>query len=458
MKVLVCGAGQVGSSIARHLAGEGNDVTVIDNQPDVIRKVADSIEVTTVIGNAAHPDVLNRAGARDADMLVAVTHFDEVNMVACQVAHSLFETPEKIARIRAQTYLDPAWADLYRREHLPIDLVISPEIEVARAIARRLQVPGAFDMITFGNGRLRVVGVRCDEGCPVINTPLRQLTEIFPSLNIVVLGIVRNDRIIVPRGDDQMLPGDDVYFVTETGHLERSMATFGHEEREARRMVIVGGGNVGLFLAEDLEQTHGGLNLKVIELDPERARFVAEHLDRTVVINGDALEKEILEEAGIAECEVMIAVSNDDEVNILTSLLGKRAGCQRAIALINSASYSSLVGPLGIDAAVSPREITVSTILQRIRRGRIHAVHSVRDGMAEIVEAEALETSSLVGSPLREVKLPAGILIGALVRGEEVIIPRGDTVIRPHDRVVTFVAQAAIKRLEQLFAVRVEFF
>jgi trk system potassium uptake protein TrkA len=236
------------------------------------------------------------------------------------------------------------------------------------------------------------------------------------------------------------------------------MATFGHEEKEARRMVIVGGGNVGLFLARDLEQTHGGLNLKVIELDPERARYAAEQLDRTVVINGDALEKEILEEAGISDSEAMIAVSNDDEVNILTSLLGKRAGCQRVIALINSASYSSLVGPLGIDASVSPRESTVSTILQRIRRGRIHAVHSVRDGMAEIVEAEALETSSLVGNPLREVKLPPGILIGALVRGDEVIIPRGDTVIRAHDRVVTFVAQAAVKRLEQLFAVRVEFF
>ena len=458
MKVLVCGAGQVGSSIARHLAGEGNHVTVIDNRQDVVSKVADSIEVTTIVGNAAHPDVLNRAGARDADMLVAVTHFDEVNMVACQVAHSLFEVPEKIARIRAQTYLDPAWADLYRREHLPIDLVISPEIEVARAIARRLQVPGAFDMIPFGHGRLRVIGVRCDERCPVINTPLRQLTEIFPRLNIVVLGIVRNDRIIVPRGEDQMLSGDEVYFVTESGHLERSMAAFGHEEKEARRMVIVGGGNVGLFLADDLESTHGGLNLKLIEIDAERARFLTERLGRTVVIAGDALEKKILDEANIAESEAIIAVSNDDEVNILTSLLAKRAGCQRALALINNASYASLVGPLGIDAAISPRESTVSTILQLIRRGRIHGVHSVRDGMAEIVEAEALETSPLVGNPLREIKLPAGLLIGALVRGEEVIIPRGDTVIKPRDRVITFVARTAIKRFEELFAVRMEFF
>ncbi len=458
MKVLVCGAGQVGSSIARHLAGEGNNVTVIDSRADVVRKLADSIEVTTVVGNAAHPDILSQAGARDADMLVAVTHSDEVNMVACQVAHSLFEVPEKIARIRAQTYLDPAWADLYRREHLPIDLIISPEIEVARAISRRLRVPGAFDMIPFGHGRLRVIGVRCDDRCPVINTPLRQLTEIFPRLTIVVLGIVRNDRVIVPRGEDQMLPGDEVYFVTEEGHLERSMAAFGHEEKEARRMVIVGGGNVGLFLAEDLESSHSALNLKVIEIDPERSRLLAERLGRTVVITGDALEKSILDEANISESEAVIAVSNDDEVNILTSLLAKRAGCQRALALINNASYASLIGPLGIDAAVSPRESTVSTILQRIRRGRIHGVHSVRDGLAEIVEADALETSPLVGSPLREIKLPAGLLIGAIVRGEDVIIPRGDTIIKPRDRVVTFVARTAIKRFEQLFAVRAEFF
>jgi trk system potassium uptake protein TrkA len=458
MKVLICGAGQVGLSIARHLAGEGNDITVIDNRVDVIRKMTDSLEVTAMIGNASHPDVLDRAGARDAEMLIAVTHFDEVNMMACLVAHSLFEVPEKIARIRAQTYLDPTWADLYRRENLPIDLVISPEIEVARAISRRLEVPGAFDMIPHGEGRLRVIGVRCNEGCPVINTPLRQLTEIFPRLNIVVLGILREDRVIVPRGEDQMLVGDEVYFVTEYAHLERAMAAFGHEEKEARRMAIVGGGNIGLFLAEDLERTHGGLNLKLIELDTERARTLAGRLTRTVVINGDALDRDILEEASIHQSEAIIAVSNDDEVNILAALLAKRAGCPRALALINNPSYASLVGPLGIDVAVSPRESTVSTILQRIRRGRIHAVHSVRDGLAEIVEAEALETSPLVGSPLRDVKLPSGILIGALIRRAEVIIPRGDTVIKPRDRVVTFVAKHAIKKFEQLFAVRMEFF
>ena len=458
MKIIVCGAGQVGSSIARQLAGEANDVTVIDRSPEVVRKISETTDVTCHIGNASHPDVLDRAGAKNADMIVAVTYADEVNMVACQVAHSLFEVPEKIARVRAQSYLNPAWSDLYSRQNLPIDLIISPEIEVARAITRRLQVPGALDMLPFADGKLRVIGVRCEAGCPVVNTPLRQLTEIFPALNIVVLGIMRDDRLIVPRGDDQMLVGDEVYFVVDEHHIERAMSVFGHEEKEARRMIIVGGGNVGLFLARDLEASQPGVSLKIIEIERDRAQFLAEQLTRTVVIHGDALDHDILEEANVGLSEAVIAVSNDDEVNILASLLAKRAGCQRAMTLVNNASYGPLVGNLGVDVAISPRETTVSTILQRIRRGRIHAVHSLRDGLAEIVEAEALETSPLVGKPLREAKLPSGLLVGAIVRGDEVIIPRGDTVIRAHDHVVVFAAAAAVKKLEQLFAVRLEFF
>ena len=458
MKIIVCGAGQVGSSIARQLAGEANDVTVIDRSPEVVRKISETTDVTCYVGNASHPDVLDRAGAKNADMIVAVTYADEVNMVACQVAHSLFEVPEKIARVRAQSYLNPAWSDLYSRQNLPIDLIISPEIEVARAITRRLQVPGALDMLPFAEGKLRVIGVRCEAGCPVVNTPLRQLTEIFPALNIVVLGIMRDDRLIVPRGDDQMLVGDEVYFVVDEHHIERAMSVFGHEEKEARRMIIVGGGNVGLFLARDLEANQPGVSLKIIEIERDRAQFLAEQLTRTVVIHGDALDHDILEEANVGLSEAVIAVSNDDEVNILASLLAKRAGCQRAMTLVNNASYGPLVGNLGVDVAISPRETTVSTILQRIRRGRIHAVHSLRDGLAEIVEAEALETSPLVGKPLREAKLPSGLLVGAIVRGDEVIIPRGDTVIRAHDHVVVFAAAAAVKKLEQLFAVRLEFF
>ncbi len=458
MNVIVCGAGQVGASIARQLAGEANDVTVIDNDQEIVQKLLETAEVRCLVGNASLPHVLHEAGAKNADMVIAVTYSDEVNMVACQVAHSMFGVPEKIARIRDQSYLEPAWADLYSPDHLPIDLIISPEIEVARAIERRLQLPGALDMLPFGDGRLRVIAVRCQDGCPIVNTPLRQLTEIFPNLNILILGIMRGDNLIVPRGDDQMLVGDEVYFVADSKHVERSMAAFGHEEKEARRMVIVGGGNIGMFLATALEEAHPELNLKIIEVNAERAQHLAQTLNRTTVIHGDALDGGILTEVNIAMAEAVIAVSNDDEVNILASLLAKRAGCQRAMTLVNSSNYAPLMGTLGVDVAVSPRESTVSTILQRTRRGRILGIQSIRDGLAEIVEAEALETSPLVGKPLNEIKLPSGILVGAILRDGEVIIPRGDSVIAVHDRVVVFAAAASVKKLEKMFSVSLEFF
>jgi len=458
MRVIICGAGQVGAGIARQLSGEANDVTVIDSNPQIVSKLSDTLDVRCMTGNASHPDVLAEAGAKSADMLIAVTFSDEVNMVACQVGHSIFGIPEKIARVRHQSYLDPAWADLYREDHLPVDLIISPEIEVARAIQRRLEVPGALDMLRFGDGKLRVISVRCEDGCPVINTPLRQLTEIFPDLNITVMGIRRDDTLIVPRSDEQMLIGDEVYFVCDVEHTDRALSVFGHETSGARSMVIVGGGNIGLILAHDLEENHPEVNLKIIEVDRDRARYLADELTRTAVIHGSALDTDILGEVNIGLSDAVIAVSNDDEVNILSSLLAKRAGCPLAMTLVNNPTYATLVGGLGVDVAVSPRESTVSTILRRIRRGRILAVHSVHDGMAEIVEAEALETSPLVGTPISEIKLPTGILIGAILREDEVIIPRADTVIRAHDRVVTFVAANAVRKLEKMFAVRLEYF
>lgn len=458
MKVIVCGAGQVGSNIARYLASEDNDVTVIDRSPELIRKISDTLDVQGLVGHASHPDVLEQAGASEADMIIAVTLADEVNMVACQVAHSLFEVPTKIARIRHQSYLEPIWADLFSRDHLPIDVIISPEIEVARAISRRLQVPGAFDMIPLADGKVRVVGVICDTSCPILHTPLRQLTGLFPDLNIEVVAIVRNDRPIIPSGDDQMLPGDEVYFVCDTSHLARAMAAFGHEESAARRIIILGGGNIGLCLAEEIEARHPHVSARIIEMDRARAQHIAQRLTRTMVLHGDGLDPEILDEANVRATETVVAVTNDDEGNILASLLAKRYGCQRAITLINKTTYSPLVTTLGIDAVVSPRSITVSSILQHVRRGRIRSVHSLREGFAEIIEAEALETSSLVNTPLKEIKLPSGVIVGAIVRGEEVIIPRPSTVIKPHDRVIILAAVGQVKKVEKMFAVRLEFF
>lgn len=458
MKVIVCGAGQVGFNIAHYLASENNDVTVIDQRPELIRKITDTLDVQAILGYASHPPVLEQAGAGDADMIIAVTHADEVNMVACQVAHSLFNVPTKIARVRSQSYLQPMWATLFSRDHLPIDVIISPEIEVARAITRRLQVPGAIDVIPMANDKVRLIGVRCDEQTPLINTPLRQLTVLFPDLNIVVIGIVRDGRPIVPQAEDQMLDGDEVYFVVDTQHVSRAMAAFGREGQEARRIVIFGGGNIGLFLAQQLEAEHSSASVKVIEANKERAEYVAKTLHRTVVLNGDVLDPEILHEASVSAAETVVSVTNDDETNILAALLAKRYGARRAMSLINKTTYNALMGPLGIDVVISPRAITVSNILQHVRRGRIHAVHSLHEGFGELIEADALETSSLVGKPLRDVKLPNGVLLGAVVREGTVISPRGNTVVQAGDRVVLFAAAEAVKKVEKMFSVRLEYF
>jgi trk system potassium uptake protein TrkA len=458
MQVIICGAGQVGFNIARYLSGENADITVIDQSAELVEKVSESLDVKGLVGFASHPDVLERAGAADADMVIAVTFADEVNMVACQICHSIFDVPTKIARVRDHSYLDPMWSDLFSRDHMPIDVIISPEIEVARAIERRLQVPGAFDVYPLANGKVSMIGVHCTEDTPILQTPLRELTGLFPDLHIVVVGIWRDTEGIVPRPEDELLPGDDVYFVAETAHLTRAMAAFGHEEKEARRVVIIGGGNIGLNLARAVEQHHPHVTLKLIEVNKKRAEFVAQSLERTVVIHGNALDTEILEEANANLAETVVAVSNDDEVNILTSLLAKRQGCGRAVTLINKTTYGPLVGSLGIDTVVSPRAITVSTILQHVRRGRIRSVHSLSEGFGEVIEAEALETSTLVGVSIREAKLPDGVIVGALVRGDQVIIPRGDTVIRANDLVIIFAATAAVKKIEKLFAVKLEFF
>lgn len=457
MKVIVCGAGQVGFNIARQLAAEHIDVTVIDRSAELVRKVSESLDVQAMVGYASHPEVLDRAGASDADMIIAVTQNDEVNMVACQVAHSLFNTPMKIARIRAQSYLQPQWLDLFSSSHLPIDVIISPEVEVARAVMRRLELPGAFETVPFVDELVRLVGVGLEENCPVVNTPLRQLTELFPDLGIVIVGVVSNDRLRVPRGDDQLVVGDQVYFTAARENVSRALEIFGHEEQEARRIIILGAGNIGLFVARELEQKYRGVRVKLIEYRKERAEAAADLLSRTVVLHGDALDREILREANIAETETVVALTDDDEANILASVLAKKGGCQRAIALINNSGYWPLMRSLGIDAFIDPRATTVSQILQHVRRGRIRGLYSLFEGAAEVLEAEALETATLIGVQLRDAGIPRGIQIGAVVRNGKVIIPRGDTAIMPGDRVVIFALAEMVKKVEKMFRVSLEY-
>lgn len=458
MKVIVCGAGQVGFNIARYLAQEDNDVVIVDHSAELTRKIVDTLEVKAVNGFASEPAVLEQAGAADADLLIAVTQADEVNMVACQIAHSLFEVTTKIARIRKQGYLDPKWGNLYTRDNMPIDVIISPEKEVAKAVSGRLRVPGAFEMISLVDDKVKLAGVRCNEDCPVVNTPLRQLTQLFPELSVMIVGIVRDQEHIIPTAEDQLLAGDEVYLVVDSTHVQRAMSVFGHDEKEARRIVIFGGGNIGLFLAQQIEEEHPTVNIKVVEAEKTTAESTARNLKHSVVIRGDIFDPEILEEANVPSAEAVIAVTNDDETNILSSLLAKRAGCPRAITLVNSSTFEPIIPSLGIDVLVSPRNITVSTILQHVRRGRIHSVHTLREGFGELIEAEAMETSSLVGVPLKEASLPEGVLVGAIVRNDEVLFPRGSTVINSNDRVVLFAATEAVKQVEQLFSVGLEYF
>jgi trk system potassium uptake protein len=458
MRVIVCGAGQVGYNIARYLAGAGNDVTVIDQRQELTQKIAESLDIKALTGFASHPEVLERAGAEDAELLIAVTQTDEVNMVACQVAHSLFNVPTKIARVRHQSYLHRRWQDLFRREHMPIDVIISPELEVARAIARRLEVPGATEVKPFADDKVRLLAARCGEDCPILDTPLRQLTFLFPDLHLTCIGITRNDHFFIPGGDDHLIAGDEVYSIVDTRHVLRAMRAFGHEEKLAARVVIAGGGNIGLFLAQELEQIEPEVKLTLIERDPARARFVADKLSETVILNGDARDPEIHEEASLRAAGAIVSVTNDDEVNIMAALLAKRNGCARALTLVNNNAYGPLLGSLGIDVVINPREATVSSVLQHVRRGRIRSVYTLKDGEAEVLEAEALETSPLVGRPLREARLPTGVLVGALIREGQVVMPRADTIIRAHDRVVIVARGATVKKAEKLFAVRVDYF
>lgn len=458
MKVIICGGGQVGYGIAERLSTEQIDVSVIDTSAELIRNIRDNLDVRGFVGHGAHPGTLENAGAQETDMIIAVTLYDEVNMVACQVAHSLFNVPTKIARVRAQSYLEPHYQDLFSRDHMPIDVIISPELEVGEMVLRRIAMPGATDIVRFADEKIALVAIECREECPVINTPLSQLTELFPDLPSTVVGVNRNDRLFIPHSNDQLVAGDMAYVATARGQVRRTLGLFGHDETEATRIVIAGGGNIGLYAAQALEARQSRTKVKIIENDRDRAVQVADRLHRTVVLAGSSLDQKLLTEADISDADLMIALTNNDQVNILSSVMAKRLGCKSNLTLINDPSYHDFIKTLGIDAYINPRSVTISRVLQHVRRGRIRAVHSIHKGGAEAIEAEALETSPLVGPELHDVELPAGIRIGAIYRDGEVIKPSGSVRIKPKDRVVIFALSGAVKQVEQLFRVSLEFF
>lgn len=459
MRVIICGAGQVGYNIAAYLAREENDVTVIDIKSHIIAQINEELDVNGIVGYASNPEVLRQAGANEADLIISVTHSDEINMVSCQVAHSLFNVPKKIARVREQAYLDPAWSNLFSRFHMPIDVIISPEIEVANAIEGRLRIPGTTNVVSLAGGRVYLIGVQCHETCPLINTPMKQLGTLFPNLSIEIGAILRGSELIIPKNDDQMLIGDEVYFFADAEHLQRAMAAFGHEEQEARRIVVVGGGNIGLYLTNLIREQHKDTQVKIIEKNKERAVYLSEVVENEVIIiNGDGLDHSIIEEAGIKDTETLVAVTDDDETNILGSLLAKQYGCERVITLVNKATYMPMMVPLGIDATVSPRASTVASIMQHIRRGRVKALHNIREGIAEILELEVSETASIINTPLENLELSEGIMIGMIVRNGKVVMPTPEVKIKPNDHVVILASQNATKQVEKLFMVQVDLF
>ncbi|MGB3406724.1 MAG: Trk system potassium transporter TrkA [Jannaschia sp.] len=461
MKVIICGAGQVGWQIARHLSGERNDVTVVDNNPTLVNRATDTLDVQGITGFASYPNVLERAGAEDADMLIAATHSDEVNMVTCQVAHSVFTVPRKIARLRAQSYLAALRSDLYRRDHLPIDVVISPEREVAMAALRRLRAPEAFDVEEFMDGQAHLIGLNLTADCPVLDTPLRQLSELFSTLRAVVVGVRRgvSGALFAPAPRDQLQAGDQVYVLCHTEDLARTQEIFGKKIKRQERVVIIGGGNVGLTVARALEAAPERIRAKVIERDRNCAERAAEALERTIVLSGDGLDIDLLREANIERADAVLTVTDDDKTNLLAAVRAKAAGCTKTIALINDPTLVPLMGPLNIDAYVNPRQTTVSSILRHVRHGRVRNVYSVGDAEAEVIEAQVMSTSPLAGRRIRDVNFPEGALVGVIRKANgKVIRPEGETLIEEADTVAIFALSADVPEVERLLQVQVDFF
>jgi trk system potassium uptake protein TrkA len=457
MKILILGAGQVGSSAAYHLSREeANEVTVVDVRPDVLRELQDRLDIRTVVGHAAYPEVLERAGANDADIVVALTDMDEINMVACQIAYTLFHTPTKIARIRSAEYMNTA--QLFSQDAIPIDVGISPEQLVCEYVEQLILYPGASQVLDFAGGRVRLVGVIADRDGLLVGQRIATLKEHVPNTEGRIAAIYRRGKAMLPDGETVIQEGDEVFFIADRKDIRVFMSEMRRLEEPVRRVVIAGGGNIGVRLALALEQTN---QVKIIERDTRRARTISEQLNRAIVLVGDAADEELLLEENVDNVDVFCAITNSEEANILSSMLAKRLGAHKVMALINRASFVDLVEAGSIDIAISPQQVTIGSLLAHVRRGDVVKVHSLRRGAAEAIEAIAHGTekeSRVVGRKIEDIELPKGTAIVALVRNDQVIIAHHDTVIETDDHVILFMTdRRKIERLEQLFQVGVSF-
>ncbi|MBJ9974496.1 Trk system potassium transporter TrkA [Pseudomonas sp. S75] len=457
MKIIILGAGQVGGTLAEHLASEANDITVVDTDAERLRDLGDRLDIRTVQGRASLPTVLRQAGADDADMLVAVTNSDETNMVACQVAYSLFHTPTKIARVRESSYLSRE--ELFDNEHIPVDVLISPEQVVTNYIKRLIEYPGALQVIDFADGKAQLVAAKAYYGGPLVGQQLRQIRAHMPNVETRVAAIFRRDRSIKPQGDTVIEADDEVFFIAAKKDIRAVMGELRRLDETNKRVVIAGGGQIGERLAEAIESRY---QVKIIEMNPTRCRHLSDTLDSTVVLQGSASDKDLMLEENIAETDIFLALTNDDEANIMSSLLAKRLGARKVMTLINNPAYVDLVQGGEIDIAISPQLATIGTLLTHVRRGDIVSVHSLRRGAAEAIEAVAhgdAKSSKVVGKTIAEISLPPGTTIGAIIRFDQVLIAHDNRMIESGDHVILFVVDKKhIRDVEKLFHVGLSFF
>lgn len=459
MKIIILGAGQVGTSVAENLVNEANDITIVDIDQQKLVELQSRLDLRAVDGNCAHPGVLERAGTEDADLILAVTDSDEVNMAACQIAYTLFHTPTKIARIRSLDYL--SHPEIFAQDAIPVDVIISPEQIVTDYVRRLIEYPSALQVLDFAGGLVQLVAIKAYYGGPLVGHELKDLRKHLPKIDTRVAAIYRRDRPIIPVGNTVIEADDEVFFIAARENLRAVMSELRRLDNPVKRVMLVGGGNIGRRLAKTLEQSK--YSVKLIDHNPERTRQVAEELHHTIVLNGDAADEDLLVQEGIDGMDVFCALTNDDEANILSAMLAKRLGARKVMSLINRGAYVDLTQNVGnIDIAISPQHATIGSLLAHVRRGDVVAVHSLRKGAAEAIEAVAhgdRATSKVVGRAIEDIDLPHGATIGAVVREDEVIVAHHDTVIEANDHLIIFVVdKKQIPAVEKLFQVAATFF
>ncbi len=454
MNIIICGAGRVGYTIAKLLSEQDHSITVIDQSSEDIQKINDDLDVKSIVGKATYPSVLEKANAEDADMIIAVTRNDEINMLICQIAFSIFKIGKKIARIRSQDYLNPKFSLVYNKENLPIDVIISPEVEIAKSIQRKLEAPGAIDNVPFADNKIRLLEIDVNEKCPLINIELNKITKKFPKLEANILGVVREEKFIILKKNDVLKLNDKAYVIINSSQMQLTLDAFGHNEKISNKFLIIGGGNIGFNLAKNLESSRDSARIKIIEKNKERAEYIANELNNSLVINGNGLEEDVLKEANIDESETVLALTNDDEDNLMVSVLVEKfSKDKRTMALINKPNYSILQSSLKIDDLIDPRMNTVSSILKHVHKGTIETAYSISNGDYEVIEAEIIDTSELIDKELKNSNLPENIRIGAILRKNDIIIPSSKFIFKKKDIVVFLAKRDQLPVVENLFRI-----